>query len=58
MELKGKKYSIQKVNVEDLAKQYDTPLYVYDADTIEKQVKKLHKAFKRVDHKLKYAYCG
>lgn len=55
MELKGKKYSIQKVNVEDLAKQYDTPLYVYDADTIEKQVKKLHKAFKRVDHKLKYA---
>ena len=38
-----------------LAKKYDTPLYVYDADKIESQYKRITKAFSNV-HSLKINY--
>jgi len=39
-----------------LAKQYDTPLYVYDADKIVSQYKRMTKAFSAVKHlKINYA---
>ncbi|XOV66549.1 MAG: diaminopimelate decarboxylase [Fluviicola sp.] len=39
----------------DVASTYGTPTYVYDADTITSQYRKLHKAFKPLDVKLHYA---
>ena len=39
-----------------LAKKYDTPLYVYDADKIESQYKRITKAFSNVNSlKINYA---
>ena len=55
MELVENNYSIQGVSVHDIAKEFGTPLYVYDADSITNQYKKLTGAFKGVDLKLKYA---
>jgi diaminopimelate decarboxylase len=55
MELVENNYSIQGVSVHDIAKEFGTPLYVYDADSITNQYKKLTCAFKGVDLKLKYA---
>jgi diaminopimelate decarboxylase len=55
MELVENKYSVQGIPVEDIAKEFGTPLYVYDADSIKKQYNTLFNAFKGVDLKLKYA---
>ncbi|RUA37891.1 MAG: diaminopimelate decarboxylase [Bacteroidetes bacterium] len=38
-----------------LAKKYGTPLYVYDADKIASQIKRLNDAFSGINLKLKYA---
>lgn len=38
-----------------LAKKYGTPLYIYDADKIASQIKRLNDAFEGVNLKLKYA---
>ncbi|WKV13549.1 diaminopimelate decarboxylase [Marivirga harenae] len=38
-----------------LAKKYGTPLYVYDADKIASQIKRLNDAFAGINLKLKYA---
>ena len=48
-------FSIQGVSVKDLAAQFGTPLYVYDADKITAQISTLQKAFVGVKHKIKYA---
>lgn len=48
-------FSIQGVSVKDLAAQFGTPLYVYDADKITAQISTLQKAFAGVKHKIKYA---
>lgn len=55
MELVNDKYSIQGVDVLDLVKAYDSPLYVYDADKIKSQLEKLQKAFAGVNMRVKYA---
>jgi diaminopimelate decarboxylase len=48
-------FTIQGVSVTELANQFGTPLYVYDAAKIEEQVQTLQKAFAGVKHKIKYA---
>jgi len=55
MELVENKYSIQGISVQDIAKEFGTPLYVYDADSIKNQYNTLFNTFKGVDLKLKYA---
>ena len=45
MELVNGQYEIGGVNVLDLCKKYDTPLYVYDAAVIERQYNRLKNAF-------------
>jgi diaminopimelate decarboxylase len=48
-------FSIQGVSVTDLAKEFGTPLYVYDAQKIVEQITTLQKAFGGVKHTIKYA---
>lgn len=48
-------FSIQGVSVQDLATEFGTPLYVYDAQKIVEQIKTLQQAFSGVKHKIKYA---
>lgn len=55
MELVENKYSIQGISIQDIVKEFGTPLYVYDAESIKNQYNQLFNAFKGVDVKLKYA---
>jgi len=55
MNLVNNKYEIQGIDVLDLVKTYDAPLYVYDAEKIESQLNKLKSAFKGINMKVKYA---
>lgn len=55
MELKNNQYYIGGLKVLDLCNEFDTPLYVYDADKIGTQYKKLNEAFNEVNVKIKYA---
>ena len=55
MDLKNKKYSIQGVNLTQLASEFGTPLYIYDAERIKFQYDQLVSAFPGVDLKIKYA---
>jgi diaminopimelate decarboxylase len=55
MELREGSYYIQNINVTDLAEQFGTPLYVYDADKIVQQFKSLKMAFSDAEIKVKYA---
>lgn len=55
MVLTNERYNIQGVDLVELADQYGTPLYVYDADKINSQIKTLQAAFSSVNLKLKYA---
>jgi diaminopimelate decarboxylase len=55
MELRDGSYFIQNVSVTDLAEQFGTPLYVYDAEKIIHQFKSLKMAFSGADVKVKYA---
>ena len=48
-------YRIQNIPLGDIASEFDTPLYVYDADKIIKQVQKLKSAFESVNLRIKYA---
>jgi diaminopimelate decarboxylase len=48
-------YQIQGIDLTSIAKDFGTPLYVYDADKIAQQVQKLKSAFSTVDLKIKYA---
>ncbi|HYG40398.1 MAG TPA: diaminopimelate decarboxylase [Cytophagales bacterium] len=48
-------FQIQGISLTSLAKEYCTPLYVYDGEKIAQQVDKLRSAFKNVDLKIKYA---
>lgn len=47
--------SIQGVTFEQIAKEFDTPVFVYDAEKIVKQIQTLKNAFSRQDLKIKYA---
>lgn len=55
MELRQQQYVIQEIPVTQLAKEFGTPLYVYNGDTIVRQIEKLKKAYAGVDLKIKYA---
>ena len=55
MELQEKSYQIQGVDLLNVANEFGSPVYVYDADKIVKQYKKLCNAFEGVDLKIKYA---
>jgi len=55
MELSTTQYQIQGVSVAGICQQFDTPLYVYDADTIVSQLKILQSTFAESNVKVKYA---
>ncbi len=55
MQLIDNKYSVQGVNLEQLCKKYDTPVFVYDADKIKQQVDKIKSAFGGLKLQIKYA---
>jgi diaminopimelate decarboxylase len=48
-------YMVQDINLISLAKEFGTPLYVYDAEKIVQQLKTLRTAFSDSDVKIKYA---
>ncbi|MBO3699965.1 diaminopimelate decarboxylase [Roseivirga sp. E12] len=55
MLLEKDRYKVQGVDLIDLASEYGTPLYVYDADKIHQQFDRLKNAFSGVRLKVKYA---
>jgi diaminopimelate decarboxylase len=55
MELVNGRYQIQGLDVTDVCKEFETPLYVYDADKIVSQLQSLKNAFSENDVKVKYA---
>ncbi|KEO73188.1 diaminopimelate decarboxylase [Anditalea andensis] len=55
MEINNQQFEIQGVPLLGLAKEYGTPLYVYDGQKILDQVQKLKQAFSTVNLKIKYA---
>lgn len=55
MELINNQYSIQGVNLEEVANTYGTPVYVYNAEKIKSQYDTLMGSFPKTDIKLKYA---
>jgi diaminopimelate decarboxylase len=48
-------YSIQGIQLTDLAQRFGTPLYVYDADKIREKISVLRGAFEGIDLTIKYA---
>src|SRR5690349_8756038 len=55
MELINSTYRIQGLAATDIASQFGTPLYVYDASRIEAQIKRLRSAYAASDVKIKFA---
>lgn len=55
MKLKDSSYQIQGLDLLQVAEEFGSPLYVYDADKIEQQYKQLSTAFGKVKLKVKYA---
>lgn len=55
MELKNNAYYAGGVKLTDVATEFGTPVYVYNADKIIEQYKRLVKAFKPINIKVKYA---
>jgi diaminopimelate decarboxylase len=55
MQLENNAYQIQKVSLLDVCQEHGTPLYIYDADKIVSQYKRLTKAFAKTNVKVKYA---
>jgi len=55
MELIDGQYCIAGIPVEQLVKEFDSPLYVYDASVFERQYKRLYNAFPGVKVRLNYA---
>jgi diaminopimelate decarboxylase len=55
MQLHQHQYQIQGVSVLDIAAEYGTPVYVYDADKIVQQISTLRSSFTGIDLKIKYA---
>ncbi|MCP4105820.1 MAG: diaminopimelate decarboxylase [Desulfobacteraceae bacterium] len=48
-------YQIQGIDVHDICREFGTPLYVYDADIIKRQISQFRQGFSQVDLKIKYA---
>ncbi|MTI23099.1 diaminopimelate decarboxylase [Fulvivirga sp. RKSG066] len=55
MELKNNSYQIQGVKLLDVVKEFDSPVYVYDADKIITQLQSLKNAFSDRKIRIKYA---
>ncbi len=55
LELNNGRYEIQGVALEDIASEHGTPVYVYDAEKIEEQYKRLTSAFSELNVKVKFA---
>ncbi len=55
MQLINDRYEIQGIPVLDIAQQFGTPAYVYDADKIVDKINQLRNAFSSVDLKIKFA---
>lgn len=55
MELNGDAYTIDNVNVLDIAEKFGTPLYVYNARKIISQIERLKSAYRAANVKIKYA---
>lgn len=55
MEYKNGEYEFCGVRARDLVKHYNSPIYVYEADTIEEQYNQLKQAFRNVNHRVLYA---
>jgi diaminopimelate decarboxylase len=55
MQLDNQHYTIQGVDVLDIAEQFGLPLYVYDADKIIEKIALLRSSFSGVNLKIKYA---
>src|SRR5687767_5939397 len=55
MELQQGVYSIQGIDPHALIREFGSPLYVYDAEKIVSQLKRLKTAFAASDVKIKYA---
>ncbi|MCG8321248.1 MAG: diaminopimelate decarboxylase [Cytophagales bacterium] len=55
MKLVNNKYQMQGVDLEKIAKEFGTPLYVYDGEKIINQIRYLNKAFSGLNVKIKYA---
>lgn len=55
MELVNGRYEIDGVDVLSIVEQYESPVYVYSAATMQKQFNQLNNAFKGVNLKLHYA---
>lgn len=55
MELENDRYSLDGIDLLDLIEEYESPLYVYSAATIERQYRRLVQAFQQTDLQIKYA---
>lgn len=55
MQIENQKYTIQGVDVLDIADEFGLPLYVYDADKIIEKIDLLRSSFSGVNLKIKYA---
>ena len=55
MELTNGTYTIQNIPVQEIAKEFGTPLFVYDANKISSQIKSLKAAFSDLHLRIKYA---
>jgi len=55
MQLINSSYKLQGLDITDICNQFDTPLYVYDADKIVSQLKTLQTTFAESHVKVKYA---
>jgi diaminopimelate decarboxylase len=55
MEFSSGTFKIQGLEVEKIASEFGTPLYVYDADKITSQIQRLRNAFSATNIKVKYA---
>jgi diaminopimelate decarboxylase len=55
MQLNNNQYQIQGLSVLEIADQFETPLYVYDADKIIEKIGVLKQSFPNVNLKIKYA---
>ncbi len=55
MEIENGTYRVQGIDVKDLCEEFGTPLYVYNAEVIERQVTSFKNAFSQIKSKVKYA---
>jgi len=55
MELTKGRYNIQGLDIQKIAHQFGTPLYLYDASKIKEQYLKMQNAFEGLNVKIKYA---